>query len=71
MKTYSYSQARQNLSRLLDECASGDVLIRRRGAQVFRVSAEKPKGSPFEVKGVKTKATTDDILRAVREVRER
>jgi len=71
MKVYSYSQARQNLSKVLSESRSEDVLIRRRGGQVFRVSAEPPTGSPFDVPGVKTKATTADILRAVREVRER
>lgn len=71
MKVYSYSQARQNLSRVLNESESGDVLIRRRGGQVFRVTAEKRKGSPFAVKGIKTGASTNDILQAVREVRQR
>ena len=71
MKIYNYSQARQNLSKVLDECKSQDVLIRRRGGEVFRVSPEAPGGSPFNIQGVKTKAKTADILRAVREVRQR
>lgn len=71
MKVYSYSQARQNLSQVLNESVSGDVLIRRRGGKIFRVSAEKPTGSPFAVKGIKTKATTADIMQAVRDVRKR
>ena len=71
MKVYSYSQARQNLSKVLKECKSQDVLIRRRGGEVFRVSPEAHEGSPFDVEGVKTKATTKDISRAIREVRRR
>lgn len=71
MKVYTYSEARQNLSKILNESKSEDVLIRRRGGGVFRISPEPRTGSPFEVEGVKTKATTADILRAVREVRQR
>jgi prevent-host-death family protein len=71
MKVYTYSEARQNLSKVLSESKSEDVLIRRRGGESFRISPESPKGSPFDVEGVKTKATTNDILRAVREVRDR
>ena len=71
MKVYTYSQARQNLSKILSECKSDEVLIRRRGGDVFRVSPESVEGSPFDVEGIKTKASTADILRAVREVRRR
>jgi len=71
MKVYTYSEARQNLSKILNESKSEDVLVRRRGGGVFRISPESQTGSPFEVEGVKTKATTADILRAVREVRQR
>jgi hypothetical protein len=71
MKVYTYSQARQNLTKVLTEAKSQDVLIRRRGGDVFRVSPEPASGSPLDVEGVKTKATTADILAAVREVRRR
>ena len=71
MKVYTYSQARQNLSQVLSECKSEDVLIRRRGGEVFRVSPEPTEGSPFDVKGITTKATTADVLQAVRRVRQR
>ena len=70
MKVYTYSEARQNLSKVLNESRSEDVLVRRRGGGVFRISLELQTGSPFDVEGVKTKATTSDILRAVREVRQ-
>jgi len=71
MKVYTYSQARQNLSEILNRSKSEDVLIRRRGGEVFRVSPESRKGSPFDVEGIDTKARTSDILRAIREVRGR
>ncbi len=71
MKVYTYSQARQNLSEVLNQSKSEDVLIRRRGGEVFRISPQPREGSPFDVKGVRTKAKTQDILSAVREVRRR
>jgi len=71
MKVYTYTQARQNLSRILKECKSQDVLIRRRNGDVFRLSAARDPRSPFDVAGVTTEATTGDILEAIREVRGR
>ncbi len=71
MKIYSYSQARQNLSEVLNHAKDEVVLIRRRGGEVFKVVPQRPTGSPFDVPGVKTKAKTADILAAVREVRSR
>ena len=70
MKVYTYSQARQNLSEVLSRSKTEEVLIRRRGGEVFRVSPQPRKGSPFDVPGIKTKADMNDILQAVREVRE-
>lgn len=71
MKTFTYSQARQNLSDVLNKAKSDDVLIRRRGGDVFRVIQVLQEGSPFDVKGVKTKVPTKDILSAIREGRKR
>ena len=71
MKIYTYSQARENLSEVLNRAKTEEVLIRRRGGEVFRVTAKRQTGSPFDVRGVRTRATTQDILEAVREVRSR
>jgi len=38
---------------------------------VFRVLSERRKGSLFDVPPVETEADTDDVLVAIREVRER
>ena len=71
MKVYTYSQARQNLSEVLNRSKGEEVLIRRRGGEVFRIVPHRSAGSPFDVPGVKTRARTSDILAAVREVRSR
>ncbi|MCK4660756.1 MAG: type II toxin-antitoxin system Phd/YefM family antitoxin [Phycisphaerae bacterium] len=71
MKVYTYSQARQNLSQVLNRAKTEDVVIRRRCGEVFAIVPQHRSGSPFDVVGVKTKATTSDILSAVREVRSR
>lgn len=53
MKTYTYSEARQQLASLLDEARrSGRVQIRRRDGQVFIVQPMTPQRSPLDVPGV-------------------
>jgi antitoxin (DNA-binding transcriptional repressor) of toxin-antitoxin stability system len=73
MKAYTYSEARENFASVLEEAeGEGAVEIRRRDGAVFRLSpAPKSKSSPLDVPGVKPKATTDDLVAAVREGRER
>ncbi|MFQ5352784.1 MAG: type II toxin-antitoxin system Phd/YefM family antitoxin [Candidatus Binatia bacterium] len=69
MKVYTYSQARQNLAEVLNRSKDEEVLIRRRGGDSFVVVPKPREGSPFDVPGVKTRATTADVLAAVRESR--
>ena len=71
MKIYTYSQARQKLAEILNQARSEDVLIRRRGGDMFRITAEVRSGSPFDVDGVKTECKASDIVSAIRKVRER
>lgn len=71
MKVYSYSQARQHFAEVLDSAKKEEVLIRRKGGDVFTLALQKTKKSPFDVPGVKTRATTADILSAIRQVRSR
>ena len=71
MRVFTYSQARQRLSEILDTARRERVIIRRRGGETFVVVLQSPQKSPFDVPGVKTKATTRDILKAVRESRSR
>ena len=70
MKVFTYSEARQNLSRLLMLAQKEEVEIRRRDGSVFSVTRKNKKAkSPFEVARIKTKATTQDIIDAVRDSR--
>ncbi len=71
MKVYTYSEARQRLADVLNIARSEEVVIKRRGGETFSIIFRKSKKSPFDVPGIKTKATTRDILAAVRESRER
>jgi len=70
VKVFTYSEARQNLSELLNTAQNEEVEIRRRDGSIFSVVPKKKKEkSPFDVPGIKTGATTEDILDAVRESR--
>jgi prevent-host-death family protein len=69
MKVYTYSEARQKLSEVLDIARSEEVIIKRRGGETFTLVFKKSLKSPFDVPGIKTRATTKDIIDAVRESR--
>lgn len=71
MKVYTYSEARQRLSDVLNIARSEEVIIKRRGGETFSIIFRKSKKSPFDVPGIQTKATTKDILAAIKESRER
>ena len=71
MKVYTYSEARQRLADVLNIARTEEVVIKRRGGETFSIIFRKSTKSPFDVTGIKTKATTKDILEAVRESRER
>ncbi|HSH30467.1 MAG TPA: hypothetical protein VK971_11210 [Thiohalobacter sp.] len=72
MKVFTYSQARQNLARLLQLAQTEEVEIRRKDGSVFSLKAKRrTRKSPFDVAGISTDATTQDIVAAVRESRQR
>ena len=70
MKVFTYSEARQNLSELLNTAQNEEVEIRRRDGSVFSIVPKKESAkSPFDMPGIKTSATTQDILNAINESR--
>ena len=72
MKVYTYSEARQNLARLLDEArAEGAVRIRRRDGSEFVLQAVGPVRSGLDVDGVDTGIGREELLEALRESRAR
>jgi prevent-host-death family protein len=71
MKVYTYSQARQNLSELLDQAQTEEVIIHRRDGATFSIVPKVLPKSPFDVPGIKVKVTTGDILDAIQSSRRR
>jgi PHD/YefM family antitoxin component YafN of YafNO toxin-antitoxin module len=72
MKTYTYSEARQNLSELLDEATrSGEVQIRRRDGRSFAVRPAKTKRSPLDVDAIESDLSGAEIVKLVRQMRRR
>lgn len=72
MRVYTFPQAKEHLAEILDLARKEEVFIRRRVGETYSVTLRKSMDkSPLDIKGIKTKATTKDILEAVRESRER
>jgi hypothetical protein len=71
MKVYTYSEARQRLSEVLNIARNEEVVIKRRRGESFSIIFKKSQKSPFDVPGIKTAATTKDILDAIKESRSR
>lgn len=70
MRVFTSSEARKNLAKLLDLARSEDVEIRRRDGSVFVLSARvREHRSPLDIPGIDPRATTGDIVEAVRESR--
>jgi hypothetical protein len=67
MKEYTFSEARQKLSALLNRARDeGSVRIRRRDGQKFIIQPENRNRSPFEVDGVNLDVTRDEIVEIIR-----
>ena len=70
MNVYTYSEARQNLSSLLDQAArEGEVRIRRKDGQVFVIRLQPKEKSPFEIKGIDLDLSAQEILDFIQESR--
>ncbi|MBT8420319.1 MAG: prevent-host-death protein [Gammaproteobacteria bacterium] len=69
MKMYTYSEARQHLSAVLNTAEHEEVLIRRQDGRSFSITPKNIKPSPFDVPGIKTKVTTAEILDTIAEGR--
>jgi len=71
MKIYTYSEARQNLSELLNLALREEVVIKRKDGSIFSIIPKKIfQKSPFDIKGLKTKASLSNILDSISESRE-
>ncbi|MCC7163117.1 MAG: hypothetical protein IT331_11525 [Anaerolineae bacterium] len=73
MIIYSFSEVRERLASFLAKALrDGQVKFQDANGQIFVLRPERqPKKSPFEVQSISLPITTDDILAAIRESRER
>jgi hypothetical protein len=73
MKVYTYSEARGKLSSILEESKTEEVVIKRRKGDTYTIvpQSTRPRRSPFDVPGLNTGVTRQEILEAISESRER
>jgi prevent-host-death family protein len=72
MTTYTYSEARQNFSSVLEKAREeGEVLIIRKDGSSFILRPFDKSKSPLSVDGIDLNLNTEEIIDILREVRER
>jgi len=71
MLVFTYSEARKKLAEVLDLAKENEVLIKRRNGDTFSLSQVRRGSSPLDVPGLSVEVTTNDLVAAVREGRER
>lgn len=76
MNVYTYSEARQRLSDVLNEAErTGEVRIKRRGGGEYALRPVRREASPFEAAGpavdTERELSSQDLVDAVRGARER
>ncbi len=72
MKTYTYSEARQRRASRLDQARrEGKVLIRRQDGTTFVLQPVVAERSPLDVPPVPSRFRPGELVRLVREERER
>ena len=70
MEVYTYSEARQKLSSVLDKAESaGKVLIRRKDGRTYALMPERPTVSPLDVPSIEADISTQDVVTLVRQQR--
>jgi len=70
VKTYTYSEARQNLASVLDEARrNGGVRIRHRDGASFVLQPERTALAPLDVGGAKLRLNRTQIGAAIRDSR--
>lgn len=70
MEIYSYSEARQKLSSVLDVAEStGKVFIRRRDGRTYSLVPERMPSSPLDVPSVNADISTQEVVELVRRER--
>lgn len=72
MDVYTYSEARQNFSTVLDKAeATGKVLIRRMDGRTYALVPERPSASPLDVPSIQADVSTRELVTLIRDQRRR
>ncbi len=72
MHVYTFSEAKQNFSNLLDQAQEeGAVQITRKDGQLFMLMPVTPKKSPLDIAGVDLHLSNEEIVCLVREGRDK
>jgi prevent-host-death family protein len=72
VKTYKFSEARQNLAAVLEEAATtGEVHISRRDGRSFVIRPARTKRSPLDVPGIDAGLSGQEIVNTIRAGRRR
>lgn len=72
MITYTYSEARQNFSAVLDKAKKeGKVLIKKRDGSSFVLSPLPLVESPLNVRGINIDISSQEIIDVLKETRAR
>jgi antitoxin Phd len=72
MRVYTYSEARQKLSSVLDTAEStGKVIIRRKDGRTFALIPERTRRSPLDVPSIQATVSTKELVEIVRKERGR
>ncbi len=72
MRVYTYSEARQKLSSILDKAESmGKVIIRRKDGRTFALTPEQTRRSPLDVPSIQATVSTEELVQIVRKERGR
>lgn len=67
MDIFTYSEARQKLSDVLDRAQyTGKVLIQRKDGRTYALVPEKNISSPLDVSSIKARVSTEEIVDIVR-----
>ena len=72
MQVYTYSEARQKFSSVLDRAEStGKVIIRRKDGRTFALIPERTCRSPLDVPSIQAQISTEELVEIVRKQRGR
>jgi replicative superfamily II helicase len=71
MRVFTYSEARKRFAEVLDMAKKNEVIIRRRNGDTFSLTEVQKQVSPLDIDGVEVDVTTQELVAAVRDSRER